>query len=587
MKSATWVAVLAVVCLMVLHRVHGSDDPPASLTGLWGSERTLGPEVRGELTVIQQGSHGHAEIAGFEAPVRLGRGTLRFALPGDRGEFRGRVTRDATAILGHWIQPGRMGDGVRYATPVELKAVRGDTWRGQVVPLDDRLSLYLVIRPRSDGSVGAFLRDPERNLGMDLPIEHVVCQGEVVRFVGRQEGEDLLVGRYDRQSDRLSVFFPFYRATLDFTRRGRDEAAGFYPRTPAAATDSYRPPLAEDDGWATASLTDVGLDPGPIRKLVHRILLTETKDVTTPCIQGLLIARHGKLVLEEYFYGFHKERPHDTRSAGKSLASTLIGIAIDRGAPFDVTTPVYALFPKYARFAHDEARKRKMTVEHLLTMTAGFDCDDNTDSSPGNEDRMQTQTEQPDWYKYTLDLPMAHDPGEEAVYCTAGINLLGGIIENTTGEWLPDFLYAQFARPLDIRHYHVNLTPLGTAYMGGGIQMRPRDFLKLGQLFLAGGRWNGRRVISQRWVERATRPHAHFGPDTEYGYAWWIKAFRAGGRTYRAFNAEGNGGQLVIVLPDLDLVVMFTGGNYGNFPTWSKFRDELVPEFIIPAAVSR
>ena len=113
--------------------------------------------------------------------------------------------------------------------------------------------------------------------------------------------------------------------------------------------------------------------------------------------------------------------------------------------------------------------------------------------------------------------------------------------------------------------------------------MRPRDFMKLGQLFLAGGRWNGKEIISRGWVERSLQAHSHF-EDHDYGYSWHLGEYKVGGRSYRRAEAGGNGGQLVIIVPDLDLVVMFTAANYGNYATWSKFRDQLVPEFIIPAA---
>ncbi len=149
------------------------------------------------------------------------------------------------------------------------------------------------------------------------------------------------------------------------------------------------------------------------------------------------------------------------------------------------------------------------------------------------------------------------------------------------------FYGVNFARPLDIHRYHMNLIPLGNGYGAGGIYMRPRDFMKLGQLFLVGSRWNGRQVVSRRWVERATRPHSSINGENDYGYGWWINQYRVGGKTYHVYYASGNGGQLVIVIPELDLVVMFAGGNYGNFPTWGKFRDELVPQFIIPAVEGR
>jgi CubicO group peptidase (beta-lactamase class C family) len=587
----------ALVCLFIgsflmLTPGHATEDVAARLVGLWGSEVVFGPEVRGVLTLAKQGSDWRASIAGFEAPARSDGDALTFVLPGSRGEFSGHLRKNETTILGHWIQPRTAHVwGVSYATPVELKAAGNNVWRGQVVPQDDGESMYFMIRRQEDGTLGAFLRNPERNLGRYIGFRHVECQGDLVRFTSDQKDTDPLVGRYDPRGGTLSVFFPTESATFDFTRRGRDEATGFYPRTAAEGRYVYRRPLLEDDGWETASLTDVGLDPKPISELVQSILATETKDFAAPYIQGLLIARHGKLVLEEYFYGFHRDRLHDTRSAGKTLASALVGIAMDRGAPFGTTTPIYSLFPRYTSFAHDEARKRKITVEHLLTMSSGLDGDDDNSASPGSEERMASQPGQPiyqpDWYKYTLDLPMAHDPGEKAVYCTAGIHLLGGIVQSTTGTWLPDFLYEQFARPLDIRRYHVNLAPLNNAYMGGGIQMRPRDFMKLGQLFLAGGRWRGRQVVSKQWVDRATRPYSSIHQKDDYGYAWWIRGYRAGGKTYRTFEAQGNGGQCVTVIPDLDLVVMFTGGNYNQGPIWWRWCDELVPQFILPRSMGK
>ena len=585
MKNTKFVCCLIALCLLnTSFKVFSQQTiTAADLAGVWGCERVFGPEVRGPLTILKRGAEWRASIAGFDAPARFDKGEISFSLASNRGEFRGWISRDASRITGHWIQPRTVLSGSRYATPVELKAVESNVWSGQVAPLEDRVSLYLVLQPQPDGSYKAFIRNPERNVGVFMRFERATLEGDSVHFKGQNNNE--LIGKLDRDNGILSIFVPRFSTTFDFTLRKRDEAAGFYTRTPEASTYVYQKPLMETDGWVTASLADVGLDSKPLSSLVQNILQTKTDALATPYLQGLLIARHGKLALEEYFYGFHKDRVHDTRSAGKSLTSTLVGIAIDKGAHFDVTTPVYLLFPNYTSFAHDDARKRKLTVEHLLTMSSGYDCDDSNSSSPGNEDVMNSQTEQPDFYKYTLDLPMVRNPGERAVYCSAGINLLGGIVTNTTGKWLPDFLYENFARPMDIHTYHMNLTPTGNGYGAGGIYLRPRDFLKLGQLFLAGGRWNGRQVVSRKWVERATEPYLSINSENKYGYAWWIKDYSVGGKTYRAFYAAGNGGQFVIVLPQLDLVVMFAGGNYSNGAVSNKWRDELVPQFIIPSAI--
>src|SRR5262249_23107513 len=164
--------------------------------------------------------------------------------------------------------------------------------------------------------------------------------------------------------------------SFQFTRRTPDDAPGFFPRTPALARYQYQRPLDNSDGWPTASLEDVGFDPKPITALVQRILDTDSAEARVPLVQGLLIARNGKLVLEEYFFGFSQDRVHDLRSAGKSFSTTLAGIAIDHGARFNLKTPVLSLYPRYRELANPDARKQAISVEHLLTMSTGLSCED-------------------------------------------------------------------------------------------------------------------------------------------------------------------------------------------------------------------
>ncbi len=371
-------------------------------------------------------------------------------------------------------------------------------------------------------------------------------------------------------------------AIFDFTKRDPEQALGFAMRVPMERYRYHRP-MDDDDGWGTASLSEVGLDEARVSALVQHILDGESRKAGGPRIQGLLIARRGKLVLEEYFDGFSRERPHDLRSAGKTFSTSLVGAAIAHGARLSVKTPVYAAFANYRSFANPDPRKQQMTVEHLLTMSSGLACDDDDESSPGNEDTMHSQTAQPDWYKYALDLPLQHPPGEFAAYCTATINLLGGVLRNATGSWLPDLLRQYITEPLDFRRYHANLTPTGEGYLGGGLYLRPRDFIKLGQLFLQGGVWRGRRVVSKDWAERATVQHTRLNNGNSDGYNWWLREMRVGEHSYRTYGAGGNGGQTVTVIPELDLLVMFTAGNYGDGRTWSKIVPELLPQYILAA----
>ncbi|NNB93912.1 serine hydrolase [Corallococcus exiguus] len=558
-------------------------DPAKALVGTWGGERTYGPEVRGELTLFRDPGGWRASIGGITAPGVLDKQSLTFTLPGGQGDFRGSLSPDGKRIAGHWIQPRILVGGVRYATPMELRLLQKDVWRGSVAPLEDRFTLYFVIQEMPDGAIHAFIRNPEKNLGRQGTFRVSLKDG-AVSLVETRPGGMRFTGTYDADAGKLSLNVLFL-GTLDLTRLERDQAVGLQPRTPAEPVYTYRKPIADGDGWTTASLADVGMDEAPIRALMQGILDTTPGPTSTPLIEGLLIARHGKLVVEEYFHGQDSERPHDLRSASKTFAPLLVGAAIDQGAKLRPESPVYPLLPGGTALAAQDPRKARITVEHLMTMTSGLACDDNDDSSPGNENTVQDQPS--GWYAYTLNLPMAREPGEDtSVYCSAGIHLLGAVLHEATGTWLPELFERTVATPLQMRRHHINLSPDGDAYLGGGLYLRPRDALKLGQLYLSGGVWNGRRVISRRWVERSTARHAEMSPGRTYGYAWWRHELKVGDRVYAEYEAGGNGGQYVMVIPELDLAVAFTGANYGQFALWKRVREELLPRYIL-AATSR
>jgi CubicO group peptidase (beta-lactamase class C family) len=220
---------------------------------------------------------------------------------------------------------------------------------------------------------------------------------------------------------------------------------------------------------------------------------------------------------------------------------------------------------------------------NLLDMTSGLDCDDNNDSSAGNEDRMQSQETQNDWYKFMMDLPMVAEPGShKAVYCSGGLNLVGGVLANATHEWTPRLFDENIARPLQFGLYHLQLTPGREMYLGGGSYFLPRDFLKLGQLFLNDGVWHGRRIVSAAWARDATKPHSGLNEPNDYGYAWHLTTYRVHDVTYHAFEAQGNGGQYLAVVPALKLVVEIMAANYGDYRTWSKFHD-LIQDYVVSA----
>jgi CubicO group peptidase (beta-lactamase class C family) len=561
--------------------------PGYPLVGLWGTEQSFGPLVRGTLTIDARQVQWRAAIAGFEVFVERNGDRLTFSLPNGVGEFRGRLDATSNAINGQWIQPVGVVNNNRYATPVRLVAVSRSIWTGEVVPLDDHVSFYVSIQSQPGGAIAAVIINPEFNLFRRRSY-NVTLNGPDVTFTNPKRPQDHFNGTYDKASDRLFLSLLDSSPPLLLSRRDRGDALGFYARTPGTAEHTYSKPIG-GDGWPTASLADVGIAEKPIDALIRKILTADPTDNPVD-IDSLLIARHGRLVFEEYFHGFNRERPHDMRSASKTFAPVLAGIARDHGVNLSPDTPIYPLFPEDKPFPHWDTRKSDVTLKALMTMTSGFACDDNDDTSPGNEGNMQSQTAQPDWYKYTLDLPMAAEPGgRHAVYCSADLNLVGGAVAHAAHSWLPEFFDRYLARPLEFGVYHMNLMPTGEAYMGGGLYLRPRDELKLGQLYLSGGIWHATRIVSEGWVRQSTTVYSTFDPQTnydaphEYGFGWHINRLQAGDRIFRAYSAGGNGGQIVMVIPELDLVVGVNGGSYGEFTKWYRWGLQLIPQYIIRA----
>jgi CubicO group peptidase (beta-lactamase class C family) len=558
-----------------------------SLDGVWGAEARFGMPLEGELTLDGREGAWRASVAGLQAAVERNGNDIRFTLPGNVAEFRGTRNPAKNSIRGQWIQQGGKILDNQYASPLELRSVAPSVWRGEVAPLDQRVSLYISISSKG-GKSTATISNPEANF-FRRRVYAVTQNGDKVSLEAQSSK---IEGTWDQKSGVLSLQVVNWLPGFQFKRRNAQEAVGFYPRTASGGVAwSYREPVPEADGWATASMQAVGLDKKPIAELIDRILTADPTD-TSLKIHSLLIARHGRLAVEEYFYGFDRDRVHDMRSASKTFGPVLAGLAKQQGAKLSPQTPVYPLFRQYSSFGNWDPRKQKVTLRDIMTMTAGNACDDNNDESPGNEDRMQSG-EQHDWYKYSLDLPMLKEPGgEDAVYCSADLNLVGGAVAAATGRWIPDLFDELLARPVQFARYYLNLMPDGQAYMGGGAYLRPRDQLKLGQLYLSGGLWNGKSILNRGWVTESTSPHSHFSPANslgqkhEYGYGWHIHDLANGAKTYRVFAAEGNGGQFVIAIPELDLVVGITGGSYGEFAQWYLWELELLPRFIIPAATA-
>lgn len=340
----------------------------------------------------------------------------------------------------------------------------------------------------------------------------------------------------------------------------------------------YAVPRQLGDGLRVGNLTEAGFDSATVARIVDRVT-----DGTYPDVHGLLVYRGGKLVIEEYFYGFDRDKLHQMRSASKSVVSALVGIAVDRGVISSETTLVTKHLP-YTSYANPDSRKDLLTLRDLLTMRSGLACDDWDGSSPGNESRVY-QSE--DWVKFVLDLPMAETPGTKGRYCSGNVMVAGRIIERTSGKPMPAFAQENLFTPLGINardvRWNYRLSSSNAATFAQ-LYLRPRDMLKLGVLFHQQGRWGARQVISREWVARSTERWSTVG-DQDYGYFWWhqwVNATTPGGpRRVDMVVATGNGGQKIYIVPEFDLVVVLTGGNYNSdSPAMKIIGKDLLPALL-------
>lgn len=342
----------------------------------------------------------------------------------------------------------------------------------------------------------------------------------------------------------------------------------------------YRAPEDLNDGIAVGTLEDSDIGVAAGEKIVRGIL-----DETWRDVHGLLLYQRGRLVLEEYFYGYDIQRTHQMRSATKSIVSALAGIAADRGKLDGAAQPVLPLMT-YQSYANPDPRKQRITLGDLLAMRSGLSCNDYDAASPGNEQRIY---EFSDWVKATLDLPMAEDPGRVGSYCSGGVAIVGRATENAVKMALPDFARDALFAPLGINasNWRWNYTLTNTNKEYSQLHMRPRDMLKIGLMYADGGRWNGKQIVSSAWVQASlTRQSAIDG--TNYGYFWWLQRFNVdtpqGKRVVQASAAQGNGGQKIFIVPEFDLVAVFTGGAYnaGSAPP-----NKIMTTILLPALMQK
>jgi CubicO group peptidase (beta-lactamase class C family) len=350
---------------------------------------------------------------------------------------------------------------------------------------------------------------------------------------------------------------------------------------------------AQRGDWPTATPKSVGIDEKALAAFDAEIASGKFGN-----IDGLTIIRHGKLVFERRYphdydkiYGedakkqspldahdpsgpynyynswwhpwYQRGELHSLQSVSKTITSIIIGVARTRGDFPDIDTPVMKYFDE-SKVANIDDRKRRMTIRHLLTMSAGLDWNEGLPySDPKNTGSQMEATN--DWVEYTINRPMAFEPGKTYAYNSGATQILAYVFRVATGMDIEEYAVRHLFTPLGIKQYFWKRSPSGLVDAEGGIYLRPRDVAKLWYLFLKGGKWDGKQIVSPEWVKDSLTPHMTVSPNAKYGLKWWLYPYGADNK-FLAWGGSGFGGQRPLVLPEYDLVAVYTAWNVNPGP---------------------
>ncbi|MDR4952337.1 serine hydrolase [Chryseobacterium sp. ES2] len=270
----------------------------------------------------------------------------------------------------------------------------------------------------------------------------------------------------------------------------------------------------------------------------------------------------------------------DTRSVGKSFSSALTGMAIKEGYLKNENQKL-SEFYDLKLFKNYSSQKDNVTIKSLLTMSSGFNGNDEDYESPGNEENMYP-TE--NWVKFTLNLPMAENPiAKNWNYFTAGVVLSGDILDKSVPHGLKNYADKKLFQPLGITNYKWQFTPQQKPSLAGGLRMKALDFAKFGQLYQNNGIWNGKTLLSKEWIKKSFTNYFTDNPDFEgYGYLFWRKVYTVGNKNYEAFQSSGNGGNKIIIFTEIPVVIVITAQAY-NKPYAHQQSEKIVQDYLLPA----
>ena len=471
----------------------------------------------------------------------------------------------------------RVHKNTRSAGPIERLWITTEETSNFFEPWADQVAL--LIRRDSTKTLtarGFFIKNDA--FKMEWRFTHVQYDTNEKRISLLDSDSDTLICSLDAENEVLKGAVHLQdsiKNPLSFIPADKNLLSLCYPRLPdknGQIVYKYHQPEQFDDYLPTDSIFKFVKDTTAIYKLMERIIHEEFGR-----LESILILKDRKLILEEYFYGYHRTKLHRINSCTKSITSLLLGIALDRHKVMDANQSVFNFFPQYNSLKTPE--KERIKLKHVLTMTAGFNEEEGSEE-PGPDHFIQ----------YILDSPMVTNPGEKFRYSGKCTNLLGGMIYTLENRQADAFAKEILFDKLGISEFNWDREN-DVVPCDAGLEMFPRDMAKIGLLVFNNGNWNGEQIVPKEWIAVSTKPYVAESEFFDYGYQWWYRSKRNkcwwddpvhGGKTeHDMVLALGAGGQYIMVIRDLNLVIITTSSDY-NHDGLAHQKVPMVIEEIVP-----
>lgn len=343
---------------------------------------------------------------------------------------------------------------------------------------------------------------------------------------------------------------------------------GRNPAEEDASTESSGVFQWPTEKWSISSPEAQQIDSNLLNKADARI------EENYPNIYSLLVVRHGFLVYEKYYRGMNEDSDNQVYSVTKSVMSALTGIALREKIITGTDQKVSELLPGYFS-AIDNPKKKDITVKNVLTMSGGLETIDSDYAGYFTSG---------DWLDYAIKKPLTDEPGSKFTYNTGLTHFLSGIITEKSGMNTKEFADKYLFGPLNIKVKKWDIDRKGYYGGGSGLYLTPRDMAKFGFLYLNNGKWEDKQLIPQEWAAESTQKHIQPSDEVDYGYLFWIAPMtdKTRSKSYPTYRADGAGGQKIVVIPELDMLVVITANENSSSKDGADTQ-ALIPDYILPA----